>query len=1072
MPADGSSVKYDAFLSYSHAADQLLAQELQYALQQFGKRFYTIRALNIFRDQTDLSANPSLWPRIQSALDQARFFLLLASPRAARSMWVKREIDHWLSRHDGKPENLLILWTEGELSWDSPKGDFDWAASDALPRILDWKADDPTPRTLAGMFDEEPFYIDLRWTRTQPDLSLRDPRFLDHVATIAAELHGQPKRDLIGRDVTEHKRLRRWGQGLATALAVLTLASVLFAMRARTEQKEAKRQEGIAQTQAAIARTQEGIARTQQKEAVRQAGIARVNASEAQRQSGIAQTQKQEAQRQAGIALTRQHEAEAAAATALSRQLAAQSLETGARQLDLSLLLALAASNTADTQESRIALFEGLQRAGSVWSYLGSTPNRLFSAVAFSPDASLVIAANTDGLLFAFDPNSGRAVREPIAAHNGSIDAMAVDRTRSWLFTAGSDRKINIHRLSSLDRVDSVPTSATSIPALDVSLDGVWLAAGSSDVRLLNIEDRKWSDPFGERAGHFVQTLAFHPQSRILAFAYDDGEIVVWDRVAHGVVRSMRGHDTPYVRQVGSRVETRTDAGVESLAFSPDGAHLATGGYDGRVVIWDWMTGSQIASTSPRTTSVIGTVAFSPDGSTIYAGTWTGEMQAWKADSGSVASRAVSGHQGRIVGTAIAHGPRLVSVGWDGLLLLWDFRRWSVGSHYTSSDAVRAEPNVQRTRVRHVEILDRDTLITSSTMEPLVLWDVASGRSQMLAVEGPIEAFTIAGTSAAYIDARNRLMLLDLAHTNARPVEVADLGTNDMIEELRVSSSPDRLFVVTRQGPLIEVDLGQREIAPRNVTRVAGAEEVTLSGDGRRIVSRNDSEFLVSDVSTGRELLRKKVSSGRVALSSDGRLVAVNRYQFTDLWDTESGVLLHTFDHVERGVVPGLMFSPDDRILVSTGGSYRPMFWDVNTGFQTLQLRNPVTSGGIYVFSTDMRRFIEGHADGSVSVWDIDPQSWLRTACRIANRTLTSAERKRYGVPTTTASHVCVDAEVVQLTAAARRPTLSTSLTVLASQAEERPTSNAPKRREHATSNGVPFSSWKGGVRVGRAGGI
>ena len=74
---------YKAFISYSHAADGKLAPALQSALQGFAKPWYQRRAIRIFRDATNLAANPGLWSEIVTALGQSEYFLLLASPEAA-----------------------------------------------------------------------------------------------------------------------------------------------------------------------------------------------------------------------------------------------------------------------------------------------------------------------------------------------------------------------------------------------------------------------------------------------------------------------------------------------------------------------------------------------------------------------------------------------------------------------------------------------------------------------------------------------------------------------------------------------------------------------------------------------------------------------------------------------------------------------------------------------------------------------------------------------------------------------------------------------------------------------------
>src|SRR5262249_7461744 len=160
------------FISYNRSADLQLSGDLQHALQRFAKPWYRLRALRIFRDVTVLSASPNAWAAVQRGLDESEFLILLASPQAAASPWVKRELSHWLS---SKPHGkILIALTGGELVWDHQVGDFDWTLTTALPVDI-----------LQGRLSAEPSYVDLRAAKTQPGSRV----FQALVADLAAPLH-------------------------------------------------------------------------------------------------------------------------------------------------------------------------------------------------------------------------------------------------------------------------------------------------------------------------------------------------------------------------------------------------------------------------------------------------------------------------------------------------------------------------------------------------------------------------------------------------------------------------------------------------------------------------------------------------------------------------------------------------------------------------------------------------------------------------------------------------------------------------------------------------------------------
>lgn len=204
-PSTGYELVYDAFISYSHAKDRAIAAALQSTVQKLGKPWYRRRALRLFRDDTSLSATPQLWPSIEQALSRSRFLILLASPEAAASPWVDKEIAHWLERKSASA--VLIALTGGSLDWDGQARDFRRCPAT------------PLPPALKGRFGSEPRWIDLRLYREGASLS--DARFTELGADFAAALHGVPKEDLLSQEVRQQRRALRLAVSAASSLAIL-----------------------------------------------------------------------------------------------------------------------------------------------------------------------------------------------------------------------------------------------------------------------------------------------------------------------------------------------------------------------------------------------------------------------------------------------------------------------------------------------------------------------------------------------------------------------------------------------------------------------------------------------------------------------------------------------------------------------------------------------------------------------------------------------------------------------------------------------------------------------------------
>ena len=206
--------QYDAFISYSHVADGKLAPAVQRGLSRLAKKWNQRQVLKVFRDDTGLGVSPHLWGSIVEALDNARFFVLFASPDAAASEWVNKEVEHWRAVHG--VETILPVLTDGTWDWDDVAQDFT-ADSTAVPSAL------------RGAFTEEPRHLDLHWAREDAHLSLHNARFRNAIAELAAPMRGMAKEDLESEDLHQQRKTLLLARGAVALLALLTIGALVGA---------------------------------------------------------------------------------------------------------------------------------------------------------------------------------------------------------------------------------------------------------------------------------------------------------------------------------------------------------------------------------------------------------------------------------------------------------------------------------------------------------------------------------------------------------------------------------------------------------------------------------------------------------------------------------------------------------------------------------------------------------------------------------------------------------------------------------------------------------------------------
>ena len=347
------------------------------------------------------------------------------------------------------------------------------------------------------------------------------------------------------------------------------------------------------------------------------------------------------------------------AAVANSRAVAAKAGTTLDDQLDLGLLLGIAANSITDTIESRSTLLAGIEHSPHLIRFL-HTHSSAVTGVAFNPSGKTLASVGLDNQLILWDLSAGHVRQAIESTQSGGLTSVAFTPDGQLIATGSRDGSIQLW-----DGVSGQPVGGpmlghtAGITSVAFSPDGQTLAAGSLDktVRLWNTRTRQQIT--APLAGHTdsVESIAFSADGKLLASASLDKSIRIWD--AH----TMQPMGIPLI----------ATSPLHAVVFDPQGNTLASGGSDGRIALWSLVTYQTISSPFAGHTDQVWSLAFSPDGQILASGSVDQTIRLWDVSSRRPLDTPWIGHSNAVLGLAFSPDGRMLASGSDNRqLILWD----------------------------------------------------------------------------------------------------------------------------------------------------------------------------------------------------------------------------------------------------------------------------------------------------------------------------------------------------------------------------------------------------------------
>lgn len=274
-------------------------------------------------------------------------------------------------------------------------------------------------------------------------------------------------------------------------------------------------------------------------------------------------------------------------------------------------------TETANTPSDPFSVLphNALKRFGSTrWRHTST-----INTITYSPDGTYIASGGYDSYIKIWDSCNGRDVTS-LHITDGPITALKYINNTPYLAASGHNGILRIWDITGSYNMRSFRLGSGSLWSIspNSTSSSIAVCGDNSYLALIN-SDNYEIRTFPKQHKGKIFTALYSPDDLTVASGGDDGRIIVWDAHRGTPIKIITGHY----------------GAVRSMFYHPSGSYLWSSGDDGLIIKWDIKSGTPVSTTNAHK-GPIRSITLSPEGHSYASAGDDGYVRIWNLKDNSV----------------------------------------------------------------------------------------------------------------------------------------------------------------------------------------------------------------------------------------------------------------------------------------------------------------------------------------------------------------------------------------------------------------------------------------------------